>query len=103
MEEEKRIKRVKLTELVPAHLVKPGDCFKKTIPYLGTIIAKVRFKLKHSGLAKGEYQLPIEILHSTREEDGFYYKGQKTNLRIRPLNGKFVKLQLVKIKYYKNK
>jgi hypothetical protein len=100
MEDKRKIKRIKSIEFVSAHLVKPGDCFRKNFTYLGTIVARVRFKLKHSGLAKNEYHLPIEILSVTKE-DGYYYKGQLTNLTMKPRKGKFSKLELVEIKYHK--
>jgi hypothetical protein len=99
---DKIIKRVKVIEPISVHLLKEGDCFKKTIMYLGTIVAKVRFKLKPSGLTKNEYLLPIEVL-SVSKEDGYYYKGQLVDLTIKPLKGKFSEVYLVEIKYFKDK
>ena len=52
---DRKIKRIKVKESISVHLLKEGDVFKKTFMYLGTIVAKVRFKLSHSGLNKNEY------------------------------------------------
>lgn len=98
--ETRKIKRVKVIESIPVHLLKEGDCFRKYFMYLGTIVAKVRFKLKPSGLNKNEYVLPIEVLSATKE-DGYYYPGQLTNLIIKPRRGKFLEVDLVEIKYFK--
>ena len=70
--------------------------------YLGTIIAKVRFKLRPSGLNKNEYLLPVEII-SASKEDGYYYKGQIVDLIIKPRRSKFTEVSLVEIKYFKDK
>lgn len=94
------IKRIKPKEKVPAHLLRPGDCFKRYIPYIGTIICKVRFKLKPSSSMR-DYYLPVEIIHSVR--DDFYHKGQLVELVFKPRNGTFSLVQLVEIKYVKKK
>ena len=99
---DRKIKRIKVEESISVHLLKEGDVFKKTFMYLGTIVAKVRFKLSHSGLNKNEYTLPIEVI-TVSKEDGYYYKGQLVDLTIKPKNGKFIEVNLVEIKYFKDK
>tara|TARA_X000000368_G_scaffold329442_1_gene266501 strand:+ start:3488 stop:3796 length:309 start_codon:yes stop_codon:yes gene_type:complete len=98
----KKIKKVKVIDSIQVHLLKEGDVFKKTFMYLGTIVAKVRFKLRPSGLNKNEYLLPVEII-SASKEDGYYYKGQIVDLIIKPRRSKFTEVSLVEIKYFKDK
>ena len=99
---DKPIKRIKIKESISVHLLREGDVFKKTFMYLGTIVAKVRFKLRPSGLNKNEYLLPVEII-TVSKEDGYYYKGQTVDLIIKPRRGKFTEVDLVEIKYFKDK
>lgn len=81
----------KTGEFLRINELRSGMYFKREIPYIGSIVARVNNKLKRTGFVH-TYSLPVEIVQSTNEE--CYSPGEVTILEFE-YSGKFALVPLM--------